>query len=122
MLLDGVLAHRQLFHDLLGGISPQYEGHDVGLGAGDAVAVQDQGCDLAGAGFVDDQYGGSIVGAVQPRRVNRKPVPPVVRSRTLGVRGCYLCRRCLHSPFARPQEGDPSKGADLAIPADARRR
>jgi hypothetical protein len=65
VLLDGVLADGQLADDLFGGISPQDQRHHLGLGTRDAVAVQDQRSDLAGAGFLEDQDGGLAAGAVQ---------------------------------------------------------
>jgi hypothetical protein len=75
VLLDGVLADGQLADDLPGGISPQDQGHHLGLGTRDAVAVQEQGCDLAGAGLLEQQHSGLAAGAVQPRGVDRQPVP-----------------------------------------------
>src|SRR6187397_592585 len=53
VFLDGVLADGQLADDLLGGVPAQDQGHYLGLGAGYAVAVEDQRCDVAGAGLLE---------------------------------------------------------------------
>jgi hypothetical protein len=52
VLLNGVGRYVQFRDNLAGGVSPDDQGDDAGLGGGQAVGVQQQGADLRrGSGF-----------------------------------------------------------------------